>query len=138
MTEKKKNKLITIFIAIIPAVLAYVLIVTEPFYSLDTMLCDLMYSRMNGTGDNIKIIAIDEETLAEYGPLNEWSREKSAELIDYLYKDENAKPLITAFDIMFIGEGNKEVDDALAKAAAMDDRNIITATNLVYRGTIRY
>ena len=130
------KKIGNILIALIPAILAFFMIMHEPFYSLDSMLCDFMYSQMNGTGDDIKLITIDEETLNEYGPLNEWSREKSAELIDTLYENEESAPAIIAFDLMFIGNKNEEVDIKLANSTK--NRNIITATNLVYRGKTRY
>lgn len=130
------KKVLNLLVALIPAVLAFVLIMTEPFFGLDAMLCDLMYGQMNGTGDEIKLITIDEETLTEYGKLPDFSREKSAELLDYLYADENNTPALVAFDIMFTGESDESVDIKLAEAAK--GRNVITATNLVYRGKIRY
>lgn len=130
------KKAINILVALIPAILALILIMKEPFYSLDAMLCDLLYSQINGTGDDIKLITIDEETLNEYGPLNEWSREKSAELINVLYDTDENAPLLTAFDVMFIGNTNDEADIKLADVAK--DKNIVTATNLVYRGKTRY
>lgn len=90
------KKVGNILIALIPAILAFFMILYEPFFGLDEMLCDLMYSQMNGAGDDIKIITIDEETLSEYGPLSEWSREKSAELIDILYEDKDVSPAVLA------------------------------------------
>lgn len=129
------KKLSRILLALIPAALVFLMIVAEPFYSLDAMLTDKVYSQMKGIGDTIKIIAIDEETLAEYGPLNTWSREKSADLIEYLCDGEN-DPSVLAFDLMFIGETDSEVDNRLAAAAT--GKNIITASNLVYRGATRY
>lgn len=130
------KKVGNILIALIPAILAFFMILYEPFFDLDAMLCDLMYSQMNGAGDDIKIITIDEETLSEYGPLSEWSREKSAELIDILYEYEDVSPAVLAFDVMFIGETGDEADTKLVEA--VKDKNIVTATNLVYRGKIMY
>lgn len=130
------KKIVNLLIAIIPAVIAFLLVFYEPFYSIDSMLCDLVYSQMKGTGDEIKLITIDEETLAEYGQLSDWSREKSADLLSILYKDESNAPLLVAFDVMFIGNSDKEKDTKLSEAA--DNRNVITASNLVYRGKTRY
>lgn len=130
------KKLLNFIVALLPAAVAFLLIMTEPFGSLDAMLCDLMYSQMNGCGDEIKLITIDEETLTEYGKLPDFSRQKSAELLDYLYADENNKPCLVAFDIMFTGESDEQVDIKLADAAK--DRNVVMATNLVYRGKIKY
>ena len=129
------KKISRILLALIPGALAFLMIMTEPFYSLDAMLTDKVYSQMKGAGDTVKIIAIDEETLNEYGPLNTWSREKSADLIDYLYDGDNA-PSVLAFDLMYIGETDDAIDGRLAKAA--EGKDIVTASNLVYRGRVRY
>lgn len=131
------RRLKEIGIALIPAILVLVLILLDPFYSLDAMICDKLYSQMSGFGNNIKLICIDEETLAEYGPLTTWSREKSAELINYLYEDENKKPAILAFDIMFIGEEKSEADDKLAEAMKQVEHGVV-ASHLVYRGTTKF
>lgn len=130
------KKIVNYLIALIPAILAFVMIMYEPFFGLDAMLCDLVYSQMNGTGEDIKIIAIDEETLNEYGPLSEWSREKCTKLLDTLYENDENAPAVVSFDLMFIGKTDEEVDIKLANAAK--DKNIVTATNLVYRGKTRY
>lgn len=127
------KKLFNIFLALLPAVLVFFLIVHDPFYGLDTMLCDVIYSRMNGTGDEIKLIRIDEETLAEYGPFSKWSREKSAELIEHLYGDAENAPAVLAFDIMFVGESDTAADESLARAAGKAE-HLVLASNLVYRG----
>lgn len=127
------RKLMKFVLALLPAILVFIMILKDPFYSLDTMLCDVIYSRMNGTGDEIKLIRIDEETLAEYGPFSAWSREKSAELIELLYADKENAPAVVAFDVMFVGNADEKVDKKLAEAAAKAD-NLILASNLVYRG----
>ena len=73
------NKKYRILLPIIPALLALLLILVEPFYGLDTMVSDKLYSQMKGVDNRIKIIAIDEATLAEFGPFSSWIREKSAD-----------------------------------------------------------
>lgn len=130
------KKISKILLAAIPAILVFVMIMTGPFYSLDSMLCDMVYSQLRGTDNTIKLITIDEETLGEYGPLNTWSREKAKELIEYLYEEEGSEPALLAFDIMFVGENDSSIDEALVKAA--EGKNIISASNLVYRGVVRY
>lgn len=129
------KKISRILLALIPAALVFLMIISEPFYSLDAMLTDKVYSQMKGLGDTVKIIAIDEETLDAYGPLNTWSREKTADLIEYLYDGDN-EPAVLAFDVMFIGETDETVDGRLADVAKGKD--IVTASNLVYRGRTRY
>lgn len=131
------RRLKEIGIALIPAILVFVLILLDPFNSLDSMICDRLYSQMSGFGDNIKIISIDEETLAEYGPLTTWSREKSADLVEYLYSDDDLKPSILAFDIMFVGEGDSKIDEKLATAIDKAE-HVVVASHLVYRGKTAY
>lgn len=135
--RKLKDIAFAIGIALIPAILVFILILFDPLYSLDAMVCDKLYSQMDGFGRNIRLICIDEETLAEYGPLTTWSREKSAELIDYLYEDEEFSPSIIAFDVMFIGEGDSETDNRLADAFGKVPAAVV-ASHIVYEGKTAY
>lgn len=91
---------------------------------------DTAYQTPSGTDPNIRIIAIDEKTLSEYGTFASWSREKSAELITLLNGSEESKPAVIGFDIMFIGESDPDTDALLANACEGSD-NIITAVNIV-------
>lgn len=134
---KKPMKMIAEFlIPLAAAVLTALTVIAEPFFELDAMLCDAVYSQMNGTGDEIVIVAIDEETLAEYGAFSDWSRERCAQLADYLYSDENYSPAVLAFDIVFSGETDEQTDKKLVNS--LSGHNVVTATNLVYRGTTIY
>ena len=118
------------------------LAVLNPFYALDSYITDKLYTRLTGPSSDIIIIGIDEETLAEYGNFNLWSREKSAKLLEYLYEDMVNSPRIVGLDIMYTGEYEKETDLSLASAAEMkrdetgSDRYTVTASNVVYRGTL--
>lgn len=130
------KKVSRFLLPLIPAIIIFVLVLLGPFAGLDSMLCDLVYKQMHGTGDTIKLICIDEETLAEYGNYNEWCRIKSTELINYLYDGSDNEPSVLAFDIMFTNETDEDRDSNLAAAAS--GKNIISATNLVYRGLTKY
>lgn len=127
-----------LLIPLIPAVIMGLLVILAPFYNQDAYLCDLAYQDMQGPSSKIKIIGIDEETLTEYGNFSNWSREKSAELVELLCEDEATAPALVGFDIMFIGESeaNKEADERLV-AACEKAGNVVLATNLVYRGTTK-
>ena len=133
--KKTAKKILEFIVPLLAAALTALLVVTEPFFELDSMLCDAVYSQMNGTGDEIVIVAIDEETLAEYGAFSEWSRERCAQLADFLYDEEN-NPAVLAFDIVFSGEIDEETDNHLVKS--LSGKNAVTATNFVYRGTTIY
>ena len=91
-------------IGIVTAFLA----VINPFYALDAYLTDKLYTKLTGTDSDIIIIGVDEETLAEYGNFNLWSREKSAELLEYLHEDETNCPAVVGLDFMFIDSYDEE------------------------------
>ena len=121
-----------LLIGIVTAFLA----VINPFYALDAYLTDKLYTKLTGTDSDIIIIGVDEETLAEYGNFNLWSREKSAELLEYLHEDETNCPAVVGLDFMFIDSYDEEVDARLAKAAALYDGQVVLGTNVVYRGAL--
>lgn len=75
------HKKILPFLSAFVAVIVLVLTVLESsFYTFDALLCDRLYTKMDGMNPKIKIIAVDEETLEEYGNFQVWSREKTADL----------------------------------------------------------
>ena len=99
-----KKKLKDFLLPLIPALLILVLIMKKPFYDADAFLSDMAYLNLSGASHDIVIIGIDEETLGAYGNFSNWSREKSAQLVEFLCEDEETKPALIGFDIMFIGE----------------------------------
>ncbi len=131
MGKKLKN----VLLPLIPAVIMGLLVWFSPFDMVDAFVCDLAYSNVQGPSSKIKIIGIDEETLAEYGNYSDWVREKSAQLVELLCEDAEAAPALVGFDIMFIEESatNKADDERLVKACE-EAGNVILASNLVYRG----
>lgn len=134
--KKTVKKFTDIFVPFLAAALTALLVIAEPFFELDSLVCDAVYSQMNGTGDDIVIIAVDEETLAEYGAFSSWSREKCAQLAELLYSDEQSAPAVLAFDMVFTGETDEEADNRLVNS--LSGKNAVTATNFVYRGTTIY
>lgn len=134
--KKTIKKIAELIVPLLAAFLTAVMVVAEPLFELDSMICDAVYSQMNGTGDEIVIVAIDEETLAEYGAFSDWSRERCAQLAEFLYSDEQNKPALLALDIVFSGETDEKTDNRLVKS--LSGHNAVTATNLVYRGTTIY
>lgn len=129
-----KKKMKDLLLPLIPAVIMAILLITKPFYNADVFLCDMAYMDLQGPSPEIKIIGIDEETLTEYGNFSNWSREKSAELVELLCEDEATAPALVGFDIMFIGEGtDAKVDERLVNACEKAG-NVVLATNLVFRG----
>lgn len=131
-----KEHLKELLLPLIPALLVLVLVLKAPFYNLDAYICDKAYQDLQGPSPVIKIIGIDEETLTKYGNFSNWSREKSADLVELLCEDEESAPALIGFDIMFIGEStvDPKSDERLVDACK-EAGNVVLATNLVYRGT---
>lgn len=130
-----REKLKKFLLPLIPALIVGLLTILEPFDSVDYFICDTVYSNLQGTSSKIKIITIDEETLSEYGNFSNWSREKSAELVELLCEDEATAPSLVGFDIMFIGESEVDtLSDKRLVEACEKAGNVVLATNLVYRG----
>lgn len=59
---------------------------------------------------NIKLIAIDEKTLAAYGDIKTWNRKLPTRLVETLNQDAAYKPTVIAFDILYISEVEEERD----------------------------
>lgn len=105
--------------------------VTNLLSPLDYILKDALYQIPRGVDSRIKIIAIDEATLEELGPIQTWSRSYYADLIRILNGNETSKPSVIAFDIVFSGYVDAKGDMAFAKEAA-DSGNVVTASQFVY------
>lgn len=130
------KKIISLLTALVPALGLVLTVLWDPLYTFDSLLCDHLYTRMDGTGKNIKIIAVDEETLDAYGNFYQWSREKMASLVETLYADETDAPALLAFDFLFTGDAEEQTDDRLADACRKHT-NLIAASNVVYRGVTK-
>ncbi len=62
-----KEKMCFALKGIIVAVLAFVLCYSQILYSVDKIFADKLYQTVTSTDRRIKIIAIDERTMQEYG-----------------------------------------------------------------------
>lgn len=111
-----KHKATAIFV---PALIALLLAVSafDPLPSARNRLDDLLYQRLSTVSPDIIVIGIDEETLAEMGPFQRWSREGMAELIEKLTENPDAMPAVIGVDVGFYGELSETADARLASAA---------------------
>ncbi|MBR1524503.1 MAG: CHASE2 domain-containing protein, partial [Lachnospiraceae bacterium] len=113
--EKSRGYLIHIIVIFAAVALSSVFLLTNAFRELESISEDSLYQRGEPVPGDIKIIAIDEETLTELGPYTDWSRAYFARLMERL--DSAVKsPSVIGFDIIFSGEGNAEDDTAFADA----------------------
>ena len=131
MQKEEKNQGYLIHIIVIFAVVALssVFLLTNAFRELESISEDSLYQRGEPVPGDIKIIAIDEETLTELGPYTDWSRAYFARLMERL--DSAVKsPSVIGFDIIFSGEGNAEDDTAFADAVKDSPCPVVLASKL--------
>ena len=129
---KKREKLKRLSIAIAIFVCTFLLAFSEALYSVDHIFSDPLYLSSTAPDNDIKIIAIDERTVAAYGDVADWSREIPAMLVETLNADKATAPAVIGFDIMFITEKDAEADKRFADACR-EGGNVISAVNVVYR-----
>ena len=129
---KKREKLKRLLIASAIFVCTFLLAFSEVLYSVDHIFSDPLYFSSTAPDNDIKIIAIDERTVAAYGDVADWSREIPAMLVEKLNADKATAPAVIGFDIMFITEKDAEADKRFADACR-EGTNVISAVNVVYR-----
>lgn len=129
---KKREKLKRLLIALAIFVCVFLLAFGELLYSVDHIFSDPLYLSSTTPDNDIKIIAIDERTVAAYGDVADWSREIPAMLVEKLNADKATAPAVIGFDIMFITEKDEAADKRFADACR-EGGNVISAVNVVYR-----
>lgn len=97
------------------------------FQNLEHQVQDAHYQKGGLISPEIYVIGIDEETLLQYGPWQNWGREKMAEMIALLNEDEMTAPSVIGLDIGFFGNSNAEDDAALIEAASLIDNVVATS-----------
>ena len=71
---KNHSKVSAVIEAAVVFALVFVTSFYDVFYSFDSLLRDKLYQTPRGINNKIKIIAIDDEALREYGAFVTWSR----------------------------------------------------------------
>ena len=123
-------KKLAIFIpAVIIAILFVVLQNSGSFYEMEMTFEDYMYEAPSYIPSDIKIIAIDEETLSKLGPYSDWDRSYFARLINLLSNE--GKPAIIGIDVVFTGSKDSDSDKDLA-LACKEAGNVYLASKLVF------
>ena len=124
------KKLMPVIEALIVGIIVFLLTLMNLFSPLDYIVRDRLYQVPRGIRSDIKIIGIDAKTLEEYGPIQTWSRDVYANLIDILNVDENTKPYVIGFDIQF--SGNVDEGDRALVDAAEEYGNVVVVSQLIY------
>ena len=130
MERTKKEKRIFSLIMLAVLILSFVVSYKQTLYSFDKMVSDPLYHRPSVTNRNIKLIALDEKTIAEYGDIITWNREIWGDLIATLNGAEQ-KPAVIVLDFLLVGAVEQESDDYLAEVCA-ESGNVVVAANLIY------
>lgn len=126
-----RKHILSVIEALIVGILVFLLTYTNLFSALDYIARDYLYQVPRGIKSDIKIIGIDTKTLEEYGPIQTWSRSVYADLVNTLNVDEDTRPYVIGFDILFSGNIDEEGDQALADAAAKYG-NVVAVSQLQY------
>ena len=122
-TLKNRSKVSAVIEAAVVFALVFVTSFYDVFYSFDSLLRDKLYQTPRGINNKIKIIAIDDETLREYGPFGTWSRSVYADIINTL----GEYPAAVAMDIMVFGDMDSDGDKALSTTRPLFRKPAVTA-----------
>lgn len=128
----QKENIRKIAMPILAFVLTFIFIYTNVFYTWDKIVSDALCQTGTTPDNRIFIVAIDDKTLQEYGPMNQWSRDISKQVIEALNQDTAKKPAVIAFDIMYIESTDAVVDQAFADACEKAG-NVVTAYNIQFK-----
>ena len=107
-------------------IVTFVMIVMNIPEEIEIIAEDTLYQKAKVIPSDVKIIAIDEITLKDLGPYNEWDRGFFADLIETLNSDENTAPKVIGFDVIFSGTNNSSGEKRLSEAIKNSD-NIVLA-----------
>lgn len=118
--------------ALLIGMLTFLLLYSNVFYTWDKIVSDELCQTGDIPDSRIFILAIDDKTLQEYGAMNQWGRDISSNVVKTLNQDETLRPAVIAFDIMYIEQTVKEIDDEFAKTCA-EAGNVITAFNFQFK-----
>lgn len=113
-------------------VLTFVLLYTNVFYTWDKILSDKVCQTGDVPDSRIFIVAIDDKTLQEYGPISQWSRDIYTDLVETLNADPVKRPAVITFDIMFLENTEERVDEHFGEVCALAG-NVVTAYNIQFK-----
>lgn len=98
----------------------------------DMGLSDMLNQRGSVTNKKIFIVGIDDKTLEAYGPINTWSRDIPARLVETLNGDEENKPAVIGFDVIYSEETDEEGDRHFAQACKKAG-NVVAAKSFSFK-----
>ncbi|MCR5121436.1 MAG: adenylate/guanylate cyclase domain-containing protein [Ruminococcus sp.] len=126
-TRDKRGLYVRIAESLIIIIVTFFVCFSDLFGSFDKLLTDKLYQKPRGINNKIKIIAIDNHTLNELGPMGTWSRQIYADVINAL----RDYPAVIAMDLMLFGEMDEAGDKALYDAC-QSSSNVVTGSYINY------
>ena len=123
--KSKNRRWLFVLQALLLGVAAFLFCYNDVLFNLNSLYRDKVYQRSRGVNQSIKIIAIDDEAIAEYGPFGTWDRSVFADTIEAL----GDYPSVVGFDIMFFSEMTEE-GDALLREKALEKGNVVFASRI--------
>ena len=93
----------------------------------DHRFADMWYQERSASDGDIVLVEIDQRSLEEIGPFQDWGRGVIAETIEILNQSEDCRPAVIGLDILYAGERSGEEDRRLALAAGKYG-NVVTAS----------
>lgn len=112
--------------------LTFLFVYSNVFYTWDKIAADAICQTGDVPDSRIYILAIDDKTLQEYGPMNRWGRDISSQVVKTLNQSEEDRPAVIAFDIMYIESADEAMDQEFADTCA-EAGNVITAFHLQFK-----
>lgn len=110
--------------------------------NIENMSEDTLYQSAGTIPEDIKIIAIDEETLSQLGSYSQWDRNYFAKLIEILNENKEKAPKVIGIDVIFSGTNDSEADKRLVEAAKKYDNLVIASSiafdNYLYKDNDKY
>lgn len=100
----------------------------------DRSISDLLNQKPSQVNRNIFIIGVDDKTLEEYGSITAWGRGMSAQLVERLNEDVQARPAVIGFDIIYSEDGDEAGDAAFAEACGRAG-NVVAVSTAVFKET---
>lgn len=130
MRYLRNMKTAAVTAAVILVSLAFLYFGTAGFF--DIGISDRLNQRESVTNKKIYIIGIDDKTLAQYGPVNTWSREIPAKLVTLLNGADGVRPAVIGFDVIYSEEADRKADDAFARACG-EAGNVVAAMSFSFK-----
>ncbi|MFI3228275.1 MAG: adenylate/guanylate cyclase domain-containing protein [Clostridia bacterium] len=134
--KKSDGKLLRhLIIAFAVSVIVTIVSITGVLRALNLYMLDHLYQTSDGYSEEVLVIGIDSYSLSQLGEWP-WSRDIMADVINTLNADEENRPAAIGVDVLYITDGDPELDAYLAEAASAD--NVVVAGGVEFGTTMLF